>query len=167
MSGTDIVKHPIHLGRGATAVVEPAFTGDMAWYQGYTSRHADDGKEGRLVSMFTFTESWGMWEMHPTGSEVVLCTSGTLNAASGESRRISAQGPVAARRVRHQRARHLAHRRRRWRGHRGLHHGWFGHATPPSLRAAGPPTASRGRSAAGDWRSSSVSLGCEPRSDGD
>ena len=78
MSGTDIVKQPIHLGRGATAVIEPAFTGDMAWYQGYTSRHADDGKEGRLVSMFTFTESWSMWEMHPSGSEVVLCTSGTL-----------------------------------------------------------------------------------------
>lgn len=78
MSGTDIVKHPIHLGRGAAAVVEPAFTGNMEWYQGYTSRHEDDGREGRLVSMFTFTESWSMWEMHPNGSEVVLCTSGAL-----------------------------------------------------------------------------------------
>lgn len=78
MSGTDILKYPIHLGRGATAVGEPAFTGNMEWYHGYTSRHEDDGREGWLVSMFTFTEPWNMWEMHPNGSEVVLCTSGTL-----------------------------------------------------------------------------------------
>ncbi len=78
MPGTDITAHPIHLGRGATAVVEPAFTGNLEWYQGYTGRHAADGIEGRLVSMFTFTESWAMWEMHPNGSEVVLCTAGVL-----------------------------------------------------------------------------------------
>lgn len=78
MPGTDILKHPIHLGRGASAAIEPAFTGDLDWYQGYVTRHAADGTEGRLVSMFTFTESWNMWEMHPSGSEVVLCTSGTL-----------------------------------------------------------------------------------------
>jgi mannose-6-phosphate isomerase-like protein (cupin superfamily) len=78
MSGTDIVKQPIHLGRGATAAIEPAFTGNMEWYQGYSARYVDDGEEGRLVSMYTFTESWGMWEMHPHGSEVVLCTSGAL-----------------------------------------------------------------------------------------
>ncbi len=28
--------------------------------------------------MHTFTESWGMWEKHPQGSEVVLCTSGAI-----------------------------------------------------------------------------------------
>jgi quercetin dioxygenase-like cupin family protein len=93
MSGTDIQRHPIHLGRGATAVVEPAFSGDMEWYQGYTNRHAADGAEGRLVSMFTFTEPWGMWEMHPNGSEVVLCTSGALTlhqeTAEGKRRTVS------------------------------------------------------------------------------
>lgn len=78
MSGTRILDRPIHLGRGATAVVEPALTGDLEWYQGYTGRHAADGAEGRLVSMFTFTESWSMWEMHPNGSEVVLCTAGVI-----------------------------------------------------------------------------------------
>jgi len=48
MSGTNILKHPIHLGRGATAVVEPAFTGDMAWYQGYTAVRCNlrDGTRG-------------------------------------------------------------------------------------------------------------------------
>lgn len=69
--------HPIHLGLGATAVSEPAFTG-MAWYAGYGERHATDGAEGRLVSMHTFDSPWTMWEMHPRGHEVVVCTAGEL-----------------------------------------------------------------------------------------
>jgi mannose-6-phosphate isomerase-like protein (cupin superfamily) len=50
----------------------------MDWYIAYGERHADDGLEGRLVSMYTFTESWPTWEMHPNGDELVLCTSGTM-----------------------------------------------------------------------------------------
>jgi quercetin dioxygenase-like cupin family protein len=76
--GTDITAFPIHLGLGATAVVEPRFTGELAWYGGYEARHATDGAEGRLVSLHTFTESWAMWELHPLGSEVVLCIAGTM-----------------------------------------------------------------------------------------
>jgi hypothetical protein len=78
MSGHDIEVHPIHLGLGATAEIEPRFTGDMGWYEAYGQRHADDGAEGRLVSVHTFHESWDMWEMHPWGSEVVLCTAGSI-----------------------------------------------------------------------------------------
>jgi hypothetical protein len=50
----------------------------MEWYQAYVRRHGEDGKEGRLVSMHSFTKSWEMWEMHPNGSEVVLCTAGAF-----------------------------------------------------------------------------------------
>ena len=78
MSGTDITVHPIHLGLGATAEVEPSFTGEMAWYADYAARHAEDGAEGRLVCLHTFSESWDQWEMHPRGSEVVLCTAGRI-----------------------------------------------------------------------------------------
>ena len=67
----------IHLGLGATAVPQPVFT-DGRWYEAYGQRHRDDGAEGRLVSMFTFTESWDSWEMHPLGEEVVLCILGTI-----------------------------------------------------------------------------------------
>ncbi len=70
-------KNPIHLGLGATAVSEPEFTG-AEWYSDYSARHAVDGKEGRLVSMHTFDEPWDSWEMHPNGSEVVLCTRGEI-----------------------------------------------------------------------------------------
>lgn len=73
----DLSTHPIHLGLGATAVSEPAFTG-MAWYAGYGERHAADGAEARLVSMHTFDSPWTMWEMHPRGHEVVVCTAGEL-----------------------------------------------------------------------------------------
>lgn len=70
--------NPIHLGLGATAHREPEFTGAMEWYEAYGQRHEKDGVEGRLVSMHTFSESWDTWEMHPLGSEVVLCTAGAL-----------------------------------------------------------------------------------------
>jgi quercetin dioxygenase-like cupin family protein len=69
--------NPIHLGLGATAQMEPTF-GGADWYEAYGARHASDGNEGRLVSMFTFGEPWDAWEMHPHGSEVVLCTAGEM-----------------------------------------------------------------------------------------
>jgi quercetin dioxygenase-like cupin family protein len=78
MAPTDLFTHPIHLGVGATAVVQPEFTGAMQWYDAYAARHAADGAEGRLVSMFTFDTPWDAWEMHPHGSEVVLCTAGAI-----------------------------------------------------------------------------------------
>jgi hypothetical protein len=73
----NLTKNPIHLGLGASAISEPEFTG-MQWYAAYSARHAADGMEGRLVSMFTFEEPWDSWEMHPNGSEVVLCTAGEI-----------------------------------------------------------------------------------------
>jgi mannose-6-phosphate isomerase-like protein (cupin superfamily) len=78
MTPTDIFTHPVHLGLGATAEVEPHFTAEMSWYEDYARRHAEDGAEGRLVSMYRFTESWDAWEMHPHGSEVVLCVAGAM-----------------------------------------------------------------------------------------
>lgn len=85
MSAIDIASNPIHLGLGATAEVEPRFTGDLAWYEGYAARHRGDGGEGRLVSMHSFDASWTAWEMHPTGAEVVLCTAGTLILSQQQS----------------------------------------------------------------------------------
>lgn len=73
----NIATHPLHLGLGATAIAQPAFSG-MDWYQGYGERHAGDGAEGRLVSMHSFSDSWDSWEMHPSGDEVVLCLSGSI-----------------------------------------------------------------------------------------
>ena len=69
--------YPVHLGLAASAVSEPRFTG-IDWYEAYAARHADDGREARLVSMYSFDEPWSSWEMHPEGSEVVICTEGEM-----------------------------------------------------------------------------------------
>ena len=85
-------EHPIHLGLGATAVVQPTFTGELSWYEGYGERHGEDGVEGRLVAMHTFREPWTSWEVHPRGHEVVLCTAGRITLVQeidGEERRVT------------------------------------------------------------------------------
>lgn len=69
--------NPAHLGLNATATVEPEFTGPD-WYAAYGERHAADGAEGRLVSQYSFDESWDAWEMHPHGTELVIVTAGAL-----------------------------------------------------------------------------------------
>jgi hypothetical protein len=78
MAGTNIAVNPIHLGLGAAGTIEPAFTGSTDWYAGYVERRHSDGVEGRLVSTFTFKDSWSMGEMHPNGAEVVLCLAGSM-----------------------------------------------------------------------------------------
>lgn len=70
-------ENPVHLGLEAKVYSEPTFTG-MDWYPSYGARHASDGVEGRLVSMHTFSTSWDVWEMHPKGDEVVVCTAGAI-----------------------------------------------------------------------------------------
>jgi mannose-6-phosphate isomerase-like protein (cupin superfamily) len=69
---------PVHLGLGATAERQERFTGTPDWYERYGERHASDGNDGRLVSMYTFTEPWSTWEMHPNGDELVCCVSGEM-----------------------------------------------------------------------------------------
>lgn len=71
-------QRPVHLGLGASAVIEPEFTGRGEWYEGYAARHASDGNEARLVALHEFSKPWSTWEMHPHGCEVVVCTSGEL-----------------------------------------------------------------------------------------
>lgn len=77
MPPSDIFAQPLHLGAGATAIVQPPMTGPE-WYDAYSERTASDGKEGRLVSAFRFTENWAMWERHPAGDEVVVCLEGAM-----------------------------------------------------------------------------------------
>lgn len=77
MAAPSLFAFPIHLGLGARAIPQPEFTG-MAWYADYVERNAEDGAEGRLVSIHTFAESWDSWEMHPAGDEVVVCIAGEM-----------------------------------------------------------------------------------------
>jgi mannose-6-phosphate isomerase-like protein (cupin superfamily) len=81
---TNLSTHPVHLGLGATASSEPEFTG-MPWYGDYVARHASDGAEGRLVSLYHFTQNWENWEKHPEGEEVVICLDGEIVLVQEES----------------------------------------------------------------------------------
>ena len=73
----DLRTHPVHLGLGARAEIQPAFTG-AEWYEAYGQRVAADGVEGRLVALHDFTGNWESWEVHPLGDEVVICVSGEM-----------------------------------------------------------------------------------------
>src|SRR5688500_6057202 len=73
-----LARNPIHLGFGTSATSEPVFDGTMQWYEAYSARHAAEAGEKRLVSQSTFDAPWRMWEMHPQGSEVVLCTASEI-----------------------------------------------------------------------------------------
>lgn len=100
MTAFELATNPIHLGLGAGAVVEPAFTGETSWYEAYVARHSADGPAGRLVSLHAFSEPWQVWERHPNGSEIVLCVAGELtliqeDAAGGHESVTLAPGQYA------------------------------------------------------------------------
>jgi quercetin dioxygenase-like cupin family protein len=81
VSARSLERFPLHLGKQGAAEPQPEFPRDeraMQWYVDYGTRHASDGAEGRLVSMFSFSEDWPSWEMHPAGPEVVVCTAGRM-----------------------------------------------------------------------------------------
>jgi mannose-6-phosphate isomerase-like protein (cupin superfamily) len=77
MKPLSLERFPLHLGLGARVVPQPEFTG-MEWYAAYGERTAADGSEGRLVSLYSFNESWTSWERHPAGDEAVICTAGEI-----------------------------------------------------------------------------------------
>ena len=77
MKRFSLERFPLHLGLGAQAVPQPEFSG-MEWYAAYAERHAADGREARLVSLHSFSESWTSWERHPAGDEAVICTAGEI-----------------------------------------------------------------------------------------
>ena len=79
MSGSfDITTNPVHLGLGARAFSLPTFDGSPQWYERYGTSVADDGAEGRLVTVHAFDQPWDVWEVHPNGEELVVCLSGAV-----------------------------------------------------------------------------------------
>jgi hypothetical protein len=108
--------HPVHLGLGAASIPMTAITsGD--WYEQYERTmliKTGDEHEGRLISYFTFSENWPMWECHPFGTEIVTCTKSQLVLLQvKETTSISDNGDYQnsykRRRIRHQRSRRVAH----------------------------------------------------------
>jgi mannose-6-phosphate isomerase-like protein (cupin superfamily) len=52
--------------------------------------------QGRLMTAFTFSESWPIWERHPAGEELVMLISGTATVVleySGEEHAVPLNDP--------------------------------------------------------------------------
>lgn len=53
-------------------------------------------EQGRLMSAFTFSEPWAMWERHPAGEELVMLLSGAATLVleeSGQERTLHLSSP--------------------------------------------------------------------------
>jgi uncharacterized cupin superfamily protein len=68
-----------HLGLGARVDLLPDFAWTPEYLASYGERTADDGDEGRLVTLFDQRESWDTWERHPAGDELVVLLSGRVD----------------------------------------------------------------------------------------
>jgi quercetin dioxygenase-like cupin family protein len=66
----------LHLGP-TSATVARSFSWDQIGE--YAERFADDGAQGRLVTMGRQSESWTSWERHPAGEELVLQLGGRVD----------------------------------------------------------------------------------------
>lgn len=80
-SATDIRSTYLHFLDGGRADAIPV--SDTFW-QELSGGKYPQLDEGRLMSAFTFSEPWGMWERHPAGEELVMLLSGTATVVLDE-----------------------------------------------------------------------------------
>lgn len=79
-------------GRADAIEVTDSFWGELA------SGALPHLEQGRLMTAFTFAESWAMWERHPAGPELVMLLSGAARVVleeQGEERTVELDQPGA------------------------------------------------------------------------
>lgn len=77
----DILTSYLHFrddGRADMVTVSPAF-----WKELTGGKHPELDN-GRLMTAFSFSEPWSMWERHPAGEELVMLLSGAATVALEE-----------------------------------------------------------------------------------
>ncbi len=109
----------------------------MQWYMDYARRTEADGAEGRVISLFRFTEDWGGWEMHPAGDEVVVCLTGEMRLTQEFPDGRVDTVTLGPRRIRHQPAQRVAHGGYPGRNHGPVRHRRGRNAKPPALISRG------------------------------
>lgn len=87
--------HPVHLGPDGAALALPAMTGPE-WFADYGAAYGAKGAEGRLVSLYHFTQDWDGWEMHPHGAEVVICIAGEATLIQRDAAGVETRIALAA-----------------------------------------------------------------------
>lgn len=94
-SSTDILDTYLHFRDGGRADIVPV--SDSFWGELAAGEHPQLD-HGRLMSAFTFSASWSMWERHPAGEELVMLLSGAATVIleeSGQERAIQLGSPGA------------------------------------------------------------------------
>lgn len=74
--GIHLTTTPVHFAAGGGATTIDGFTFDPAGFGAYIAARTTAQDPGRLVFVEHSAESWGMWECHPVGDEMVIVISG-------------------------------------------------------------------------------------------
>ena len=94
----DLHSTHVHLGLGARVEPLPGFEWTPEYLAGYQERTEPDGNEGRLVVLMQQDASWGTWERHPAGDELVVLLSGRadlIQEIDGEHRVVELRPGIA------------------------------------------------------------------------
>jgi len=78
----DILSTYLHFRDGGLADTVPV--SQSFWSELAAGKHPQLD-QGRLMSAFTFSEPWSMWERHPAGEELVMLISGSAAVVLEES----------------------------------------------------------------------------------
>lgn len=78
----DILSTYLHVQDGGRAGLIPV--SNRFWSEMADGEHPQLD-QGRLMSAFTFSEPWSMWERHPAGEELVMLLSGAATVVLEES----------------------------------------------------------------------------------
>lgn len=74
---------------------DPIPVSESFWQELAAGKHSQLD-EGRLMSAFSFSEPWSMWERHPAGDELVMLLSGSVTLVleeSGNERTVQLEAP--------------------------------------------------------------------------
>lgn len=75
-SGIALDKTPVHLAASGTAYAIDGFTFGPSGFEAYIAANTSPSDPGRLVFVERSVESWGMWECHRAGDELVIVITG-------------------------------------------------------------------------------------------
>lgn len=75
-SGIALDKIPVHLASTGIAYAIDGFTFGPSGFEAYIAANTSPSDPGRLVFVERSVESWGMWECHRAGDELVIVIAG-------------------------------------------------------------------------------------------
>jgi mannose-6-phosphate isomerase-like protein (cupin superfamily) len=75
-SGIALTSTPVHFAGSGRASTIGGFTFDPSGFEAYIAANTSASDPGRLVFIEASSESWGSWECHRAGDELVIVIAG-------------------------------------------------------------------------------------------